>query len=396
LNAAGSLWTVNVSGSDTFRVGAYGVGINTNPDNYSLRINGRTDINVETGSTGISLWQTGSNGKGIEVIQWTSGASYAIMGRAGVPGNVGVYGDNTSSTDGVGVYGSGWGTTSTGVFGSAGSYGVDGHSTYGYGVRGRSDNSHGVLGTSQLAEAVVGRTFAANKAAVHGYTDVAGSHGGFFWSNAGSGAGNGVIGQTSSAAGYGVSSIGRFTASGTKSFRIDHPLDPENKFLTHYCAEGPEPLNVYSGEIRTGADGYAWIELPEYFSEINRNPRVQLTVDDMSDDFVMAKVVGGVREGGFRIRTSKPNTTVYWEVKAIRNDRFVQAHGAPVETEKSDFERGRYLHPHLYGAPETQGIYSAKPDAVTRAMPDSPIKSSRPAMAPMPTRTQSVNASRRK
>ena len=34
--------------------------------------------------------------------------------------------------------------------------------------------------------------------------------------------------------------------SGVKAFRIDHPLDPENKYLLHYCAEGPEPLNVYT------------------------------------------------------------------------------------------------------------------------------------------------------
>src|ERR1700692_348210 len=74
---------------------------------------------------------------------------------------------------------------------------------------------------------------------------------------------------------YGVFSNGNFGASGTKSFRIDHPSDPLHKFLLHYCSEGPEPLNIYSGNVTTDARGAAWVQLPAYFAEINKEPRYQ-------------------------------------------------------------------------------------------------------------------------
>jgi len=60
----------------------------------------------------------------------------------------------------------------------------------------------------------------------------------------------GVLGQVASSSGYGVYGVasaatgspyalfgnGNFAASGTKSFRIDHPSDPLNKYLLHYCS----------------------------------------------------------------------------------------------------------------------------------------------------------------
>ncbi len=46
-----------------------------------------------------------------------------------------------------------------------------------------------------------------------------------------------------------------------------------------------------------------------------------------------------------------PNAKVSWEVKALRNDRWVQKNGAPVEVEKSGPEKGTYQHPDLYNQP---------------------------------------------
>ncbi len=149
--------------------------------------------------------------------------------------------------------------------------------------------------------------------------------------------------------GFGVFAVGNLGASGNKSFRIDHPLDPEHKFLRHYCSEGPEPLNVYGGTVTTNDNGFASVILPDYFESINRDPRVQLTVEDASDDFVLVKVVGPVRDGVFALRTSKPHVKVYWEVKAVRNDLWVQRYGAPVEEDKPAAEHGLYQHPELYG-----------------------------------------------
>ncbi|MCC5866668.1 MAG: hypothetical protein JJU31_16220 [Wenzhouxiangella sp.] len=37
---------------------------------------------------------------------------------------------------------------------------------------------------------------------------------------------------------------GNLHVLGTKNFRIDHPLDPENRVLLHFASEGPEPFNV--------------------------------------------------------------------------------------------------------------------------------------------------------
>ncbi len=165
------------------------------------------------------------------------------------------------------------------------------------------------------------------------------------------GTSTGVWGISSSGTGFGLYATGRSGASGTKLFRIDHPLDPTNKWLLHYCHEGPEPLNVYTGVITTDAQGQATITLPEYFDAINRDPRVQLTVEDDSDDFVMAKVVGGVKDGSCRLRTNKPLVKVYWEVKAVRNDLWVRTYGAPVEEAKSHHDRGTYQHPEFYGLP---------------------------------------------
>jgi len=51
-----------------------------------------------------------------------------------------------------------------------------------------------------------------------------------------------------------------------------------------------------------------------------------------------------------------PGKRVSWRVEAVRNDRWVQKHGAPVEVEKEGFERGKYQHPELYGLPEARGM----------------------------------------
>src|SRR5205085_2362147 len=54
----------------------------------------------------------------------------------------------------------------------------------------------------------------------------------------------------------------------------------------------------------------------------------------------------------FRIAGGVPLGKVSWRVEALRNDRWIQQHGAPVEEEKSGAEKGTYQHPHLYGEPD--------------------------------------------
>ena len=180
--------------------------------------------------------------------------------------------------------------------------------------------------------------------------------------NSTSGVNYGAVGQTYSPSGWGVYSWGNSGASGVKAFRIDHPTDPENKYLLHYASESPMPQNFYVGNVVTDADGRAWVELPEYFNEINVNFKYQLTVVDgpNSDegDFVQVKVRQKIKDGSFLIMTSVPNTEVSWRVDADRNDKYVRNRKPQDVVEKQGPERGKYQHPELYGLPPERGMYS--------------------------------------
>src|SRR5258705_9701178 len=61
------------------------------------------------------------------------------------------------------------------------------------------------------------------------------------------------------------------------SFKIDHPLDPENKYLSHSFVESPDMKNIYDGVTRLDANGEANVVLPEYFEALNQDFRYQLT-----------------------------------------------------------------------------------------------------------------------
>jgi hypothetical protein len=54
------------------------------------------------------------------------------------------------------------------------------------------------------------------------------------------------------------------------SFRIDHPPDPEHKYLSHSFVENPDMMNVYNGNATLDASGRATVVLPEYFEPLNR------------------------------------------------------------------------------------------------------------------------------
>ncbi|MCX5689794.1 MAG: hypothetical protein NTV94_08445 [Planctomycetota bacterium] len=80
-----------------------------------------------------------------------------------------------------------------------------------------------------------------------------------------------------------------FSAAG-KAFRIDHPLDPTNKELWHSCVESPDMKNIYDGVVVTDSQGYATVELPEYFEALNSDFRYQMTVLD-SSSFALVRVI---------------------------------------------------------------------------------------------------------
>ena len=61
------------------------------------------------------------------------------------------------------------------------------------------------------------------------------------------------------------------------SFKIDHPLDPANKYLCHSFVESPDMKNVYDGIVVLDRKGKAEIELPDWFGALNKDFRYQLT-----------------------------------------------------------------------------------------------------------------------
>jgi len=232
----------------------------------------------------------------------TSSAGTAINGS----GNVGVSG----SGDDAGVYGSGY----YGVEGVGGTVGVYGHSNanYTYGVYGECDWPDG-YGVYSEGHCTVG---------------------------------------------------GNFYASGSKSFKIDHPLDPANRYLCHYSLESPEVLNVYRGRIVLDARGEAWADLPRYFGSINCNFEYQLTA--IGAAMPTLHVAEEIANNHFKIAGGQPGKQVSWQVTARRDDPWVRTHGAPVEQDKADRERGKYLCPELYGQPKDLRVHRPPVDRVNR------------------------------
>jgi len=142
------------------------------------------------------------------------------------------------------------------------------------------------------------------------------------------------------------------------SFKIDHPLDPENKYLYHSFVESPDMMNIYNGNVVTDDDGRAWVQLPDYFAALNRDFRYQLTV---LGQFAQAIVEQEIENGGFQIRTDKPGVKVSWQVTGIRTDPWAERNRIPVEENKLPSDQGKYLHPELYGQPAETGVHYRQP-----------------------------------
>lgn len=168
----------------------------------------------------------------------------------------------------------------------------------------------------------------------------------------------GVYGEATnlpSFAGYfngNVSVNGTLTKSGG-SFKIDDPVDPANKYLSHSFVESPDMMNIYNGNIVTDGTGSATVTLPDWFEALNRDFRYQLTV---VGQFAQAIVASKVSGNQFSIRTDKPNVEVSWQVTGVRQDAWANAHRIPVEEEKPDNERDFYLNPELFNQPAEKSV----------------------------------------
>jgi hypothetical protein len=147
--------------------------------------------------------------------------------------------------------------------------------------------------------------------------------------------------------------VGGLVSKGGGSFKIDHPLDPENKYLYHSFVESPDMMNIYNGNITTDGNGEAVIEMPAYFEALNRDFRYQLTV---IGTFAQAIVADEMKGNRFSIKTNAANVKVSWQVSGVRQDAFANKNRISVEEDKPEAERGYYLHPAEYGKSEEKNI----------------------------------------
>ena len=150
------------------------------------------------------------------------------------------------------------------------------------------------------------------------------------------------------------------------SFKIDHPLDPANKYLCHSFVESPDMKNVYDGVVVLDNKGKAEIELPDWFGALNKDFRYQLTaigapgpnlyIAEKISDTTTSNKDKNKNSSRFKIAGGTSGMEVSWQVTGIRKDPWANANRIEVEEDKPTKERGYYLHPDLYGQPEEKGI----------------------------------------
>ena len=423
------VWGVSDSTSGR---GVYGWASATSGFTYGVR-----GVSDSTSGRGVYGWARATNGinavgvygqsastDGRGVYGWataTIGTTYGVYGRSDSPEGRGVYGQATGYS-GTGVYGESDATWGRGVYGRATAntdttFGVLGRSdsTEGRGVEGwataYTGTTHGVYGLSDstagrgvygLATATTGATYG-----LYGRSDSIQGRGVYGYASASGGQTYGVRGESDSSVGFGV--YGYATASsgmpygvygrteaplgwagyfsgdvnvtgglfkGGGSFKIDHPLDPANRYLYHSFVESPDMMNIYNGVVVLDADGAAWVELPDWFEVLNGDFRYQLTC---IGGYAPVYIVQEIQGNRFQIAGGTPGLKVSWQVTGIRQDPWAEANRIPVEVDKPAHERGTYLYPELYGQPEELGLdYQRHQGWEEPAAPEGPIPAARP------------------
>ena len=260
------------------------------------------------------------------IISTTNGGASltATLGGAGYTEAIGVYGEFAQTTGtqpqfGYGLAGEG---TGLGIYGNVGVYGAA------YGGPGNNTGVWALVDSTAATTPAQIRAFEAdnNVASGNGYAGV------FFGA---------------------VDVVGNLAKSGG-TFKIDHPQDPANKYLYHSFVESPDMMNIYNGNITTDANGTAVVTLPSYFEAENKDFRYQLTV--MGGTFAQAIVSKEVAGNTFEIRTNQPNVKVSWQVTGVRQDAWANANRVVPEVDKDASDRGKYLHPELFGGSRMDAI----------------------------------------
>lgn len=298
-------------------------------DRMVLTAAGQLGLGTQSPDAAVDVVRGGSQDRGVRVTNSAGGVGFdATLGSGGVgfeatlgSGGVGVRSTVSSGTAVQAQTSSGWGVFASAT--AAGGIAIEGEATStsgaGVGVRGTTASSQGV-GVEGIT------TF--DGVGVRGIS-LAGGIG---------------VHASAPASGLAMQADGNVTVNGTLiksagSFRIDHPLDPKNRYLSHSFVESPDMMNIYNGNVVTDRDGYAEVTLPEWFEALNRDFRYQLTV---IASFAQAAIWEEVLDNRFVIRTTEPDTKVSWQVTGIRDDPYARAHPIEVEAPKPDNKQGQY------------------------------------------------------
>jgi len=169
----------------------------------------------------------------------------------------------------------------------------------------------------------------------------------------------GIYGQafgTGSYAGYFAGDI-NVTGIVVKSkdvVKIDHPLDPENKYLSHSNVISDDMTSVYNGNVVLDGNGKAGIQLPEWFEKLNKDYKYQLTaIGAPGPNLYISKEISN---NNFEISGGVSGMKVSWQVTGIRNDNFAKNNPIKIETDKKENEKGLYMHPESFGLSKEKGI----------------------------------------
>lgn len=372
-------------GDSTMRAGEYGIMLGTDlqPFGATPLIVRRTynststqygvDIDVTNANSGTlrsldATARSAANGGSSSPVTAVRGSGFSDnVFRAGVHGIAQPFSPASTSGESFGLFGEAWyGAYAYGGRGIASfaeiGVGIDAiarHSDVnGIGVNASADSSDGNgLGVYSVAE---GNT--SNGYGVYGRAISNGSHsyGVYGRVEATNGDGYGIYGIAigSSGTNWAGYFAGDVNVTGTlvspaKLTKLDHPLDPENKILVHSAVESPEMVNQHTGNIVLDASGEAVVTLPDWFEEVNRDFRYQLTcVGGYAPVFIAEEISGGQ----FKIAGGTPGLKVSWLITALRDDAYARAHPMDAQVAKRSDRSGKYLHPESYGLPANRGV----------------------------------------
>ncbi len=392
INDATTMMSIQNTASTGNATALFGEITDTTPGGFSAGVRGE---NRGTGFSGVGVYGS-QNGFGYGVYGTTPGGigvigdsdnGFGLWGQSDV--NTGLYARTNSgahavearnfdadtdaflATEDYGVFAQNIDTPSrgTGIRGEGGYIGVQGISQ----VVTQSGGMFGVWGQAgsldSNAEAVIGTYGYAQgpdqvgTRRIYGIYGVghSGNTGNFTYGVYGTTSGPGAKGNNRFA-GYfdgDVHVLGTLSKS-SGSFKIDHPMDPENKYLSHSFVESPDMMNMYNGVITLDDQGNAIVQLPDYFETLNREFRYQLTA--MGASMPNLYISSEVSSNQFAIAGGVAHAKVSWEITGIRQDPSALTNPIIVEEDKPDQHRGKYLDAKAYGHDDSRSIHPRRKD----------------------------------